>query len=212
MFCCCCGWEWMEARCSLKPFQAEWLETISSVFSCHWSLVHPSGLVLDSLHMPGCMLLHKQKALGCTPSSLTDVLYGLKHVPLPPGRSQSALSYGPANSGGSVTLFQLTSCQAVCLEVFQISGYHALLKQAKVTAGWLPVLAESHFWSGSASKGQRGTIFGTVVKLNPWEGRNSHELFSRSCSKELGMGCSLSEVVCQMHVVSYVEIQVAATL
>ena len=59
-----------------------------SAFSCHWSLVHPSGLVLDSSYIAGCMLIRKQKALGFTPSSLTDdVLCGLEHVSLPPRRS-----------------------------------------------------------------------------------------------------------------------------
>lgn len=67
--------------------------------------MHPSGLVLDSSYMPGCILTCKQKALGLTPSFLRDVLCGFEHVSLPPGHSQSGLSYGPSNSRGSVTLF-----------------------------------------------------------------------------------------------------------
>lgn len=86
-------------------FQVKWLEEIFSTFSCHWSLVHPSGLVLDSLHVSGCMLICKQNALGFTPSSLTDMWHSLEHVPLPPGGSENVLSYSLAKGRGSVTQF-----------------------------------------------------------------------------------------------------------
>lgn len=68
---------------TLFPFQVKRLEEIFSTFSCHWSLVHPSSLVLDSLHVSGCMLICKQNAFGFPPSSLTDTLRSLERVPSP---------------------------------------------------------------------------------------------------------------------------------
>lgn len=65
---------WKQGALSLQS------EVMGSSFSAsprHWSLMHPSGLVLDSSYMPGCILICKQKALGLTPSFLTDVLSGL---------------------------------------------------------------------------------------------------------------------------------------
>lgn len=77
-------------------------------------------------------------------------------------------------------------------QIFVIMHYSNRQRSLQAASpGWIPFLKRSSPWG-------RRNVFGTAVKLNSGQGGEFGELFSLSCSKELGMGCPLSGATCQI--------------